>query len=520
MDHYTIALIVFVGWVIYTVIWRAYLSPLAQIPGPRIAALTYLYEAYYDVWLGGQYTFKIMELHKKYGPIMRITPDELHIADPDFFDTIYASSAAPRRSDKDPRFTKFIGLDLSVFSTVHHDKHRQRRSALQPYFSMANVRRLQPVIQERLDVMLKQMNKFRDTGDVLNASCMFSAFGNDVVSIYSFARCDHRLESPDFDPSSRNAALAGISSIHFMKHVPWVNNVMKALPETLVEWLLPVLSSFLKLKRTSKRQVEEIMAGENEAWRGKDHLTIFHAILDSKLPPQEKTVERLSEDAQVLVMAGTLTTASTLELITFWLLRQPKTLLKMKEELRTVMPTVDDVGTVPLAALENLPFVTAVIKEGLRLSHGLSARSQRIDPDSAIVFVDKETGKEWTIPPKTPVSITNIQVHCDEDIFPCSRDFIAERWLGDAGKKLERYLTSFGRGSRSCLGINLAYGELYIVLSHVWRLWSSREARIGDEIGVLSLFETDLCDVQIEADYFIPTPRKGSQGIQVKAHTV
>ena len=42
MDHYTIALIVFVGWVIYTVIWRAYLSPLAQIPGPRMAALTYL----------------------------------------------------------------------------------------------------------------------------------------------------------------------------------------------------------------------------------------------------------------------------------------------------------------------------------------------------------------------------------------------------------------------------------------------------------------------------------------------
>lgn len=328
------------------------------------------------------------------------------------------------------------------------------------------------------------------------------------------------LESPDFDPSSRNAALAGISSIHFMKHVPWVNDVMKTLPETLAEWLLPVLLSFLRLKRTTRRQVEAIMAGESNEWRGKDHLTIFHAILDSKLPPQEKTVERLSEDAQVLVMAGTLTTASTLDLITFWLLSQPKTLQKMKEELRTVMSTVDDVGTVPLAALENLPYVTAVIKEGLRLSYGLSTRSQRIDPDNAIVFVDRKTGKEWVIPPKTSVSITNMQVHCDEDIFPRSRDFVAERWLGDAGKKLERYLTSFGRGSRSCLGINLACGELYLVLSHMWRLWGSREAKLGDEIGMLSLFETDLCDVEIEADYFIPTPRKGSQGIRVKAHKV
>ena len=43
---------------------------------------------------------------------------------------------------------------------------------------MANVRRLQPVIQERLDVMVKQMNKFKDTGEVLNVSCMFSALGN------------------------------------------------------------------------------------------------------------------------------------------------------------------------------------------------------------------------------------------------------------------------------------------------------------------------------------------------------
>lgn len=95
----------------------------------------------------------------------------------DFFGTIYAGSAAPRRSDKDPRFTRFVGLDLSIFSTVHHEMHRKRRSALQPYFSMANVRRLQPVVQERLGVLLKRMKEFKETDKVLNASCLFSAFG-------------------------------------------------------------------------------------------------------------------------------------------------------------------------------------------------------------------------------------------------------------------------------------------------------------------------------------------------------
>lgn len=53
-----------------------------------------------------------------------------------------------------------------------------RRTALQPYFSSTDVRRLQPVLQERVNVMLRRMNGFRDTSEVLNASCMFAAYTN------------------------------------------------------------------------------------------------------------------------------------------------------------------------------------------------------------------------------------------------------------------------------------------------------------------------------------------------------
>jgi hypothetical protein len=52
------------------VIYRLYLSPLAKFPGPKLAAATLWYEAYYDVVKKGQYTFKIKELHKKYGECM------------------------------------------------------------------------------------------------------------------------------------------------------------------------------------------------------------------------------------------------------------------------------------------------------------------------------------------------------------------------------------------------------------------------------------------------------------------
>jgi len=48
-------------------VYRLYLSPASVFPGPRLASLTYWYEFYYDVWKGGRYTWKIRELHEKYG---------------------------------------------------------------------------------------------------------------------------------------------------------------------------------------------------------------------------------------------------------------------------------------------------------------------------------------------------------------------------------------------------------------------------------------------------------------------
>lgn len=193
-----------VAWLfynIYGIYYRLYLSPIAHIPGPKLAAITRLYvspssdltpltlpryEAYYDLYLGGKYTFKIIQLHKQYGPIIRISPYEVHVSDPDFYDTVYASSASGHRRDKYDWFTKSFGMDDSVFATHQHDLHRVRRSALAPYFSMASVRRLQPVIQEKVDVLLERLRGFRDKDEVLMASWAFAAYTN---GWFEFRRC-------------------------------------------------------------------------------------------------------------------------------------------------------------------------------------------------------------------------------------------------------------------------------------------------------------------------------------------
>lgn len=59
----SIFIIYFTGGVIY----RLYLSPLAKFPGPKLAAATLWYEFYYDAVRRGRYTFKIKELHQRYG---------------------------------------------------------------------------------------------------------------------------------------------------------------------------------------------------------------------------------------------------------------------------------------------------------------------------------------------------------------------------------------------------------------------------------------------------------------------
>lgn len=70
--------------------------PLYAIPGPKLAAATYLPEIYWDVVKFGKYTRQIKEMHVKYGPLVRISPTEIHCADVNFSDEIFAVGGRKR----------------------------------------------------------------------------------------------------------------------------------------------------------------------------------------------------------------------------------------------------------------------------------------------------------------------------------------------------------------------------------------------------------------------------------------
>lgn len=314
--------------------------------------------------------------------------------------------------------------------------------------------------------------------------------------------------------------MSGAQSFHIMKRIPWLNNVMMALPESLARRLSPALGSYMRQKRTTRKQVAQLASGSDDEWSGKEIQPIFRTVLNSsKLPPDERSVDRVAQDAQMLLMAGTLTMASTLEHLIYWMVDNPDVLRKLKEELRSAMPSVDDVGKVPLTTLESLPYLTAVIKESVRLIYGNSTPHFRFDPDQPLVFEDRMTGKSWVIPPKTSVGMTSVLLHHNELHFPNSTKFDPERWLGDEGKRLDKYNVGFGKGGRICLGMNQAYGTLRLVLAQIWRLWASPDVNIGDEIGVLSLYDTSSHDVQMKGDFFVAAYNK-PQGVEFKVHSM
>ncbi len=88
--------------------------------------------------------------------------------------------------------------------------------------------------------------------------------------------------------------------------------------------------------------------------------TIFDSILDSDLPDDEKKTERLWEEAQVLCIAGTETTAWTLSVLTFYLLSKPDVMRKLRDELEAAIP--DPSSSVEIKDLEKLQYLVCISK--------------------------------------------------------------------------------------------------------------------------------------------------------------
>ena len=226
-----------------------------------------------------------------------------------------------------------------------------------------------------------------------------------------------------------------------------------------------------------------------------------------------------------VVAGGTETTAHTMRVITYHLCQNPDMLQKLRAELKRV--DLSSKNARKLSQLEQLPYLYAILNEGLRLSYGVVSRLHRIAPDRVIEY------GEWKIPPGTPVSMSAGLIHLDPNAFPQPHTFDPERWMNPAERRrLEKYMVPFSKGTRVCLGLKYASVSFAFLVSTVLHIYLSNQlilhllisslawAELYLTIAILfsrfdfSLHETTNDDIAFAADQWLPG-HKSHNGVRV-----
>lgn len=299
---------------------------------------------------------------------MRITPRELHISDPSFYNEIYAGN--PKRVEGDYRFTRSTGTTNSMFAAIDHDLHQARRNSLANFFSKRSISNIQPIIQDKAERFIKRLEEASQSGSLANLSTLSSAFTADTISHYSYGASLGCLDGSGAENTLTDATQAVLALSHWLRFIPIRFTQAKKLPPSLVESILPKAAVVLKTHRTIRSLALEVLnAKEPKA----PHENMFAALADPSLPAEERTLERLENEGFVILAAG-LTTAYSLSVTMFYLLDNPGILSELYDEIKGVMP--DPAECPPLATLENLPLlVRSLLPTIQRKDHTMLGKS-------------------------------------------------------------------------------------------------------------------------------------------------
>jgi len=111
------------------------------------------------------------------GPIIRVSPWEIHVSDVEFLDDIYAPSF--RRREKYAFQTRTLKVPMSVGGSINHELHRKRREALNPFFSKRSVVALGPMISQKVDLLRASFDQHAKNGTPITLSDIYYAFANE-----------------------------------------------------------------------------------------------------------------------------------------------------------------------------------------------------------------------------------------------------------------------------------------------------------------------------------------------------
>lgn len=465
-----VCLIVIGRWV-----YRLTLHPLAKIPGPKLAAMTSAYAISWDVPKDTSYVRNFGKWHEQYGPIIRTEPNHVHILDIDAYNAVFKIGT---KFSRDPAIYSFPFTKGGFFNKLHVKDAKPHRDLYMHYFSRSAVQDLEPAIRDHLKTFLQKIDQLAMANKSIDLTRGFRCLVADTVMRYSYVRAFGALEAPNFEfPMLENSERFfdfSTSGWYFPNFMGGVVGVFQKLPRAMIQGNPPIASSLENLDGCHARMIEL----KNEE-ANLQTPSIFRTALNPNPKKGHPNLDThaLAADALTIFTAGTDTTANALVCGTWQPLCKPTAMKRLQDELRAAIPRSTDLTATPLdwAALEALPYLRAVIREGLRLSYGVPGKLPRMVPPGGAQLAGT------FLPGGTAVSMACSVYHQHAPFFERPTEFLPERWLDpEKAVELERHWIPFSRGSRNCIGQNLAWAELYYAFAYLFTRFDLENAGTTD----------------------------------------
>ncbi|SPO04445.1 related to pisatin demethylase (cytochrome P450) [Cephalotrichum gorgonifer] len=442
--------------------WRR----LRHIGGPPLAGFT-------NLWLvraimGGNTHWDLAHVSAKYGalsrPLARIGPNELITSDPGMLRQMLGVRSRYQRSDW------YIGMRFdpnsdNILSQRDSGLHHALRSKMSAGYTGKDIDEAEQKIDRNVTALLTLLHTKYDSTDSASAPKPFD-FGR-IVQYFTLDVISDLAYSEPFGCLREDRDMYG-----------YIDAVEKNMPFIMIVTTMPKLGWVLRtglLSRVMPSEKDELGFGrvlgickQKAAERFGPDRKVQRDMLGSFVAHGLTQPEAESESL-LQIVAGSETTATSIRATVLYAITNPRIYNKLVAEITTAAAPGNDLPTpVPDSVAKKLPYLQAVIKEGLRIWPPITGLMSKIVPPGGDSF------RGVHLPEGTVVGYSAFGLSRNKEVWGEDADiFRPERWLEGTAEEIRAREAAvdlvFGHGRWSCLGKNVAYVELGKVLFEMLR---------------------------------------------------
>ncbi|KAB8255486.1 cytochrome P450 [Aspergillus pseudonomiae] len=453
-----------VGVVTYWAVWIIYtrwFHPLAKFPGPFWASVTRLWTLLHV--LPGNAEKRQMKLHAKYGPVVRIAPNELVTSDPDAIQTLYGTKSLTTKTDFYLAFRPPWARFPDHFSSEGGKQHGERRRIVSHVYTMTSILQSEKYIEKCIDIWLEKL------GEMADSKKSFDLYAYDVIGELYFSKMFGFLQAGG-DHLGYIDATEDLVPVQFLAaNMPTYVRGLFMLTGFLFPKVRRALGALENLTDATNAMLKDRLAtlqsdSESESQR-QDILSKLLEISHKRGEELDFVLDDVKMESFGAFFAGSETTALTLSGILYHILRTPRVYAKLTAEIDAAVKC-NQLSTPRISYNEavKLPYLAACIKEGIRMHPITGVSFPRHAPSSGCMI------GEHYIPGNARIGVNPGVMHFSKTIFGEDADrFRPERWIDGDASRMDRHIMQFGMGARTCLGKNISMCEIYKAIPELLR---------------------------------------------------